>query len=100
MSTQEASALEMSSGPLTRRLLRFALPVMFTGILQLLYNAADIVVVGQFAETADVSAVSMGSQIMYMASLAILGFAAAVTVVMGQYFGAKQTEKLSPGTGL
>ena len=48
MSTQEASALEMSSGPLTRRLLRFALPVMFTGILQLLYNAADIVVVGQF----------------------------------------------------
>ena len=94
-----AQKRSLTEGNVYKTLLGFSIPFMLAQLLQALYGAVDLMVVGQFAETADVSAVSMGSQIMYMASLAILGFAAAVTVVMGQYFGAKQTEKLSKTLG-
>ena len=40
--------IDMCNGPLLGKILRFAVPLMFSGILQLLFNAADIVVVGQF----------------------------------------------------
>ena len=40
--------MDMCSGPLLPKILRFTLPLILTGVLQLLYNAADVVVVGQF----------------------------------------------------
>lgn len=44
--------MDMCSGPLTGKMLRFALPLMLSGILQLLFNAADIIVVGASPRTA------------------------------------------------
>ena len=41
--------LDMTSGPLFKKIVVFAIPLMFTSILQLLYNAADMIVVGKFA---------------------------------------------------
>lgn len=95
MSTQEASALEMSSGPLTRRLLRFALPVMFTGILQLLYNAADIVVVGQFGGGhASVAAVgSTGALVNLLVNL-FMGVSVGANFLAAKLAGAKDTAGL------
>lgn len=87
--------VSLTEGNVYKTLLAFALPFMAAQLLQALYGAVDLMVVGQFATTADVSAVSMGSQIMYLASFVIMGFATAVTVLMGQYFGAGQEKRLS-----
>lgn len=88
--------MSLTEGNVYKTLLIFAVPFMLAQLLQALYGAVDLMVVGQFADTADVSAVSMGSQIMYLASFVVLGFATAVTVLMGQYFGAGQ-ESVCPG---
>ncbi len=87
--------MSLTEGNVYKTLLIFAVPFMLAQLLQALYGAVDLMVVGQFADTADVSAVSMGSQIMYLASFVVLGFATAVTVLMGQYFGAGQEKRLS-----
>ena len=50
-------AMDMCEGPLFGKLLVFAVPLMFSGILQLLFNAADIIVVGQFTGDAAMAAV-------------------------------------------
>ena len=50
-----------TQGPILRPMLRFALPVLGALLLQTMYGAVDMLVVGQFAEAADVSAVSTGS---------------------------------------
>lgn len=60
MASRTAS-INMTEGALGRNILRFAIPVMLTGILQLLYNAADLVVVGQFAENGDLALAAVGS---------------------------------------
>lgn len=87
--------MSLTEGNVYKTLLVFAVPFMLAQLLQALYGAVDLMVVGQFAATADVSAVSMGSQIMYLASFVVLGFATAVTVLMGQYFGAGQEKRLA-----
>ena len=94
-----AQKRSLTEGNVYKTLISFSIPFMLAQLLQALYGAVDLMVVGQFGQTADVSAVSMGSQIMYVASFFILGFASAVTVVMGQYFGAKQEKKLSKTMG-
>ena len=53
-----------TEGSILGPLLRFAIPVVLAMILQSLYGAVDLLVVGQFSSSADVSAVSTGSQIM------------------------------------
>ena len=59
--------MDMCSGPIFGKLLRFTLPLMLSGILQLLFNAADIIVVGRFAgETALAAVGSTGSLIILL----------------------------------
>ena len=60
MASRTAS-ISMTEGPLGKSVLRFAIPVMLTGILQLLYNAADLIVVGQFAENGELALAAVGS---------------------------------------
>ena len=54
-----------TEGPILSPLIRFALPVLLALFLQAMYGAVDLLVVGQFGEAADVSAVSTGSQILH-----------------------------------
>lgn len=53
----KSERLDMCTRPLLKKIILFSLPLMATGILQLLYNAADIIVVGQFAGDAAMAAV-------------------------------------------
>ena len=55
--------IDMCSGPLAGKLLVFAIPLMLSGILQLLFNAADIIVVGQFAGDQAMAAVGSTSSL-------------------------------------
>lgn len=81
------SASNFTSGPIVGPLLRFVLPVLLALILQALYGAVDLLIVGQFADKADISAVSTGSQLMQTATNAIASFSIGTTVLLGQQIG-------------
>lgn len=78
------------------------LPVLFAMFLQATYGAVDLLVVGQFADTADVSAVSTGSQIISTLTNLIVSFSMGITVAVGQKIGQKRPDDAAQtiGTGL
>ncbi len=80
---------------LFRGMLAFALPIMATGALQLLYNAVDIVVLGQFAGTAAQSAVSATSALVNLVVNMLLGLSIGVSVVLSRRIGEKNQEKIA-----
>lgn len=81
-------------GKIAPELIRFAIPLMFSLILQALYGAVDLVVVGQFGTTASVSAVATGSQVMHALTVIVTGFAMGVTVLIGQAIGANDKNRI------
>lgn len=91
---EQTKAHRYISGSISKAMLQFAIPYLLGMVLQSFYGAVDLFVVGQFAETADVSAVTIGSQVMNMATQLILGLATGVTVLIGQQFGAKDHKGL------
>ena len=74
-------------GRITPPLVKFALPLMLSLILQALYGAVDLAVVGKFCETSSVSAVATGSQVMQTATVIVTGLTMGVTVLIGQAIG-------------
>ena len=90
---------ELLNGSVFKSLMLFAIPFMLSNLLQVLYGAADLFVVGHFATTSDVSAVSIGSQTMAMLTNLILGFTTGITVLLGQFFGAKKEKELAATVG-
>ena len=82
-----------TSGKILGPLLKFALPVLLALFLQAMYGAVDLMVVGKFAGTADISGVSTGSQLMQMVTFAVSSLAMGLTVLIGQHIGERQPEK-------
>lgn len=76
-----------TSGKILAPLLQFALPVLGALLLQAMYGAVDLLVVGQFGTAADVSAVSTGSQIMQTITSVITGISMGTTILLGQRLG-------------
>ena len=93
---------DFTSGPILPKLLKFMIPVLFSMFLQALYGAADLLIVGQFASTADVSAVSTGSQIISTLTNLIVSFSMGITVAVGQRIGQKRPDDAARtiGTGI
>lgn len=93
--TTKAYEIDMTSGPLFSRLLLFALPLILSGILQLLFNAADLVVVGNYAEHQALSAIgSVSSLINFFVNL-IIGISVGSNVVVARSFAAGNKESVS-----
>lgn len=76
-----------TEGKILEPLLRFALPVLFALFLQSLYGAVDLMIVGKFAEPANVSGVSTGSQIMMTLTNLVSSLSMGMTVFLGQKIG-------------
>ncbi len=86
--------MDMCSGPILKKILLFSIPLMFSSILQLLFNAADVVVVGKFAGDNALAAVgSTGSLINLLTNL-FIGMSIGANVLVARYYGAKQKEDL------
>lgn len=85
--------INFSRGRILVPLLRFALPVLGALILQAMYGAVDLMVVGHFGAPADVSAVSTGSQLMHTITVVITGLSMGTTVLLGQRIGAGEREQ-------
>lgn len=82
-----------TSGEITKPLLKFALPILLALILQALYGTVDLLVVGWFASSCDVSAVSTGSQIMMTVTHLICSLSVGTTIYLGQSIGEGQAKR-------
>lgn len=91
--------LDFISGSIPKALLVFSGPFILSILVQNLYGVVDLYVVGQFAETADTSAVTIGSQLMTLITQMVIGFATGTTVLVGQYYGAKDKVSLARTVG-
>ena len=82
--------MDMTSGPIFQKLLVFSLPLMASGVLQLLFNAADVIVVGRFAGEQSLAAVgSTGSLVNLIINL-FIGLASGTGAVIARYYGAHE----------
>lgn len=88
-----------TGGKILQPLILFAMPVLFALFLQAMYGAVDLLVVGKFASSADVSAVSTGSQIMMTLTNLISCFAMGTTVLLGQLIGCGKKEEGGKAVG-
>ncbi len=91
MKRQENLLLE---GNIIKTLIYFSWPFLIAMLLQTLYGAADLVIVGRFSETSEVSGVAVGSQVMSLITNLIVGFTSGITVLLGRYLGAGDKRKL------
>ena len=82
------SQTSLTQGDVKGALIRFALPFLGASLLQFLYGAVDLIVVGQFDDQAGITAVSTGSQVMQAVTNFVIGLSTGGTVLVGQYLGA------------
>lgn len=82
--------IDMCNGSLFSKILLFALPLMLSGILQLLFNAADIVVVGRFTGNTALAAVGSTSSLINLLVNLFIGLSVGVNVMVAKYYGARR----------
>ncbi|MCQ2586337.1 MAG: MATE family efflux transporter [Treponema sp.] len=86
--------IDMTEGSIVAKLVAFSVPLIISSILQLLFNAADIVVVGRFAGDNSLAAVGSTSSLINMLVNLFTGLATGTTVVAANYFGARDKTNL------
>lgn len=82
--------IDMCSGPLLGKILLFSIPLMLSGILQLLFNAADIVVVGRFSGSTALAAVGSTSSLINLLINIFVGLSVGVNVLVARYYGGQK----------
>lgn len=90
----KTTAVDMTEGPILRLLIAFALPLMLGNVFQMLYNTVDSVIVGNFVSKQALAAIGSTTMIVNIMVFFFNGFSIGAGVVIGQYFGARDLEKL------
>ncbi len=90
---------DLSRGNVVKQLIMFSLPFLLSNLIQTLYSVVDMIVVGQFAGTASMSGVNIGSQITLLITNMVLGLSVGATVLIGQYLGAGDRKALKETIG-
>ena len=88
-------AINMCSGRILPKMLLFAIPLMFSSILQLLFNAADIIVVGRCAGDNSLAAVGSNSSLISLMTNLFVGISIGTNVLVARYYGSKDEEGIS-----
>lgn len=78
----------LTTGSVFKSVVFFSLPYLLSYLLQTLYGMADLFIIGQFGSVADITSVSIGSQVMHMITVMIVGLAMGTTVSIGRSVGA------------
>ena len=87
--------IDMCNGSLFPKIIRCALPLMATSLLQLLYNAVDIIVVGRYVGETALAAVGSTSSLINLIVNVFIGFSVGTSIVVAQNIGAKDNKKVS-----
>ena len=85
---------DLIRGDLWRSMLRFSIPLIASNLLQAVYNIVDMIIVGRFAGSAGLSAVSIGGQVTMVALCIVMGIANAASVLSSQLVGARRQDEL------
>ena len=88
-----------TSGPIAGPLIRFALPVLLALFLQSMYGAVDLLIVGLFAKSSDISAVATGSHFMQTMTGGIAGLSMGTTILLGQQIGEGKVKEAGKTVG-
>ena len=86
--------LDMTTGPFFKKILIFSIPLMLTGVLQLIYNAADVMVVGRFAGSTSLAAVGSTSSLVNLIINLFIGLSTGAGVVTARHIGAAEGKKI------
>lgn len=89
----------LTQGSVLRNILHFSLPYLLSYFLQTLYGMADLFIIGQFEGVASTTAVSVGSQVMHMITVMIVGLAMGSTVCIGRAVGAGDRKRATAVIG-
>lgn len=89
----------LTKGSVLKNIVLFSLPYLLSYFLQTLYGMADLFIVGQFEGVESITAVSVGSQVMHMLTVMIVGLAMGSTVMIGKFIGADKKEETSAAVG-
>lgn len=87
-------AMDMTQGSITRQLISYSVPLILGNLFQLTYNAVDSIIAGRFIGKEALAAEGMASPVMNLVILGISGICMGAGVLMSEFFGAKQLEKL------
>ena len=87
-------SLDMTKGPFLKKILRFSLPLVFTGLLQMIYNTADVIVVGRFAGGTALAAVGATGSLVHLILNIFLGLSMGSGVMTAKYIGAKDEDSV------
>ncbi len=90
---------DLTSGSVFQNIVCFSLPYLLSFFLQTLYGMADLFIVGQFNGVDSITSVSIGSQVMHMLTVMIVGLAMGSTVTIGKAVGAKDAKLASAAVG-
>ena len=89
----------LTCGSVFKNVVVFSLPYFLSYLLQTLYGMADLYIIGQFEGVESTTAVSIGSQVMHMLTVMIVGLAMGATVLIGQAIGGNDKKKAAYGIG-
>ncbi len=90
-----STTLDMTTGPFYKKIIKFSIPLMLTSLLQILYNAADVMVVGKFAGSQALAAVSSNGSLVNLILNLFIGFSIGSGVVIARFIGARNERATS-----
>lgn len=90
---------DLTSGSVSKQLIRFSMPFLLSNIIQALYSVADMLIVGWYFGENGISGVSIGSQVTLLVTNLVIGFTVGGTVLISQFFGAKRLKDVSESIG-
>lgn len=96
---KEKMEKDLTTGSVLKNIVFFSLPYLLSYFLQTLYGMADLFIIGQFNGVDRITAVSVGSQVMHMLTVMIVGLAMGATVTIGKAIGGKKLEQASITVG-
>ncbi len=100
--TNKKTKNDLTQGSIAATLIRFALPLLFANIIQALYGAVDLLIIGKYCSADSISAVSIGTQVTQIITSVITGMTLGGTILVGKYIGMhkEETAKKAIGTTL
>ena len=99
MSERKELIRDLTSGSVPGTLLRFSMPLFLSGLLQMVYNMVDMIVVGQMVGTEGLSAVSIGGEMMMLITFVAMGFSNAGQILISRYVGENRRDLIGEMVG-
>ena len=90
---------DLTTGSVPKTLLTFSLPLFLSGLLQMVYNMVDMIVVGNFVGTEGLSAVSIGGEVLMLITFVAMGFSNAGQILISRYVGEQRKDLIGEMVG-